>query len=254
MNIVVCSSRGKCLLPLNEREDTRVIVHGGGKIPKLTREATKILKDYKHFSGPKFVYFVAGLPDITTKASRHFWMKGHRHTYEEVSFQGSIEGNAQRVINIIRASSQAILAENAIPVYCTIIPCDIEIWNHIRLSQHRTSHLTHFHQYESMQESLLKSIRSINQFILHHNSQNQVATPKITLRVFYKRKSSWRFRSGRLTDGVHPDSRIEKSIRKKIIKILDTNLTRYSPKEQNRPESADSGSDSDTSCKRSWIY
>ena len=252
MNIVVCSSRGKCLLPLNHREDTRVIVVGGGKIPKLTNEAITILKEYEDSPEPKFVYFVAGLPDTTTKESYHFWMNGVRHTYEEVFIRGSIEENASRVINIIQSSSRAILANNAIPVYCTIIPCELEIWNHTRLSQHKTSHLIHFNNYKHMQESHLESIKTINSFILHHNSQNQVATPKITLPVFYKRKSSWRFRFGRLTDGVHPDAKLESSIRKKISNTLHLNLKRYTPEEE--PESTDSDTDSDTSFKRSWLY
>ena len=249
MNIIVCSSRGKSLLSLNKRKDTEVTVVSGGRIKNLTNIAIEKLKEEKGTEGNKFVYVIAGLPDTTRKLERNYWMNSSWRRYEEVSFLESVEENSERVIRIIKKSAEDIIKEDGIPICSTIVPQNLTKWNHVRLRQHKTSHLIHFHHYDRMQENLLESIKIINSFILHFNSVNQVATPKITLPVFYKRRSTWRFRYGKLPDGVHASQNLAKIWVTIVRKVLDKNLARHSttaavPSPVNRERLTDSESSS----------
>lgn len=220
MNIIVCSSRGKSLRSLNKREDTVVRVVPGGRIGQLVDIAKEELNKILTKPNPKFVYFVAGLPDTTTKIYEEFWMNDELHAYEEVIFSNTPEN----IIGIINSAAQDILAENAIPIFSTIVPCHLSIWNHTRLSQHKTSHLLHYKNYDLMQEQQLETIREINSYILHINSQNRVATPKLAKPVYYRRGNSWRFRFGKLADGVHATDKLKKVWHKTVNKILNRNL------------------------------
>ena len=252
MNIVLCSSRGKCLLPLNERPDTTVSVRGGGKYTSLTKEAVEHLERLQYHPGPKLVYLVAGLPDITQKLKHSFWMNGRYHDYEEVIFceSDTAESNSNRVINNIRSSAASIVSAGGIPVFSTVLSCDISAWNKTRLGQHKTSHLIYYNRYQPMQEKLLDSTKLINSFILHENSLNQAATPKLAQPIFYKRGSSWRFKPGKFTDGVHTESKVDDTLLKLFTKVLDRNINSFIPES----DTYISDSDSDASCKRSWLY
>ena len=268
MNIIVCSSRGSCLLPLNRRPDTKVIVVPGGKIKDLTDIAIKELG--RTTISPKFVYFIAGLPDTTTKLNENYWMNGRWCRYEEVIFRNSED----IVIKIIDKAAQDIIEKNAVPIFSTIVPCHISNWNYCRLHQHKTSHLLHFNSYHHMQENQLETITHINRYILHLNSINQVVTPKIAKPVFYKRGSAWRFRFGKLSDGVHPKDKLRDIWVKIVEEVLEKNNKKFIPVEavvsqaqyleggteicpDNTPyqiSDSDSDSDNDTNQKRSWRY
>ena len=154
MNIIVCSSRGKSLLSLNKRKDTEVTVVSGGRIKNLTNIAIEKLKEEKGTEGNKFVYVIAGLPDTSIKLERNYWMNSSWRKYEEVSFLESVEANSERVIRIIRKSAEDIIEEDGIPIFSTIVPSNLTRWNHVRLRQHKTSHLVHFHHYDCMQDKL----------------------------------------------------------------------------------------------------
>ena len=63
MNIVVASSRGHGLKPLQGRGDTLVFPISGGRLASLSKLAVDRVK--RQHQDQIWVYFVAGLPNIT---------------------------------------------------------------------------------------------------------------------------------------------------------------------------------------------
>ena len=62
-NLIVTSSRGIKLKNLVDSDSTQLIFTPGGKFKDLALKASNLVQS----SPVKFVYFVAGLSDITTK-------------------------------------------------------------------------------------------------------------------------------------------------------------------------------------------
>ena len=100
------------------------------------------------------VYFIAGLCDITYR-DRH-------GNYDEVYYIESPQATVNRMTRLIDSISLDIQVYGAKPCFATIIPCSLDDWNHLRLSQHKTSHLLHYHQYSDTQAFLNRTILDIN--------------------------------------------------------------------------------------------
>ena len=202
--LIVGSSRGTCLKKLTDY-NTRVISKPGGKILELANIASVALDERP----ADFVYFVAGLPDVSSKRSKTFYLASGRHRYEEFVFREDPQQAEDRVTAIIREAETKIKNKNSIPVFSTITPFDISHWNHHRLQDNFTSHLLNFNSYPDQQENLHTAINSININIRQINRANLVITPKPSQLIAYRRHGHWRYRYGKLTDGTHINTKIK---------------------------------------------
>ena len=252
-NIIVGSSRAKSVTSLKNNQ-TEVHSVAGGKIRNLTKLAKKRIKR-RHPSSKTFVYFIAGLPDVTVKTNRNYYMNGEYRHYEEVTFTEEPETAASRVVNIIRQAEATIKKRNATPVFCTIIPCSLSSWNHHRLKSHCTTHLLHFNSYEHMQDRLHTTINLINQRIQEINSENNVITPRISKEVAFKRKGNWRYRYGQLCDGTHGTEKLNATLSEVLTLAIERDSEKHSHGSHHVPDVlSTSGSDFETEPKgkRSW--
>ena len=203
--IIAGASRGGCLRRL-ENKDILVITIRGGKIEQLTELVLKELE-----KGPvDFVYFVAGLPDVSSRLREYFYLNSRKCRYEEFVFTEDPEHAQKRVRAILADAETKIKEKGAIPVFSTITPFSINHWNHHRLQNHCTSHLLHFNTYQTQQENLHTAINNINIDIREINRANQVLTPKPSSFIAYKRRGHWRYRYGKLGDGTHTNAKIKR--------------------------------------------
>ena len=85
------------------------------------------------YDGKLHIYISAGICNLTKRIKGQnygetiFDLNNHHHTL----------ANTIEELNYIQRYT---LRENAIPIFCTINPLSLRSWNHIRLSQHKTSH------------------------------------------------------------------------------------------------------------------
>ena len=258
MNIIVATSRGRGLQDLaKRREDTVLSVHPGASLRKLEREALRLLKHVPS-SSDTHLYFVAGLPDVTHRHQFCFQLRGRRRKYEEVIMPTyPIDKITDDITSLFKSTAEKIKNANATPIFSTICPMSLDTWNHRRLSQHRTSHLSSFPYYPLMQEKHESVILRINQEIHLLNKSYNMHTPRLAKSVMYHRKGQLRCRYGRLVDGVHPNHNLQLEWVDTLDRVLD--LNRSSPNQLPPPEPVksqpdDEEYDSDSSTKRSWLY
>ena len=258
MNIIVATSRGRGLQDLaKRREDTVLSVHPGASLRKLEREALRLLKHVPS-SSDTHLYFVAGLPDVTHRHQFCFQLRGRRRKYEEVIMPTyPIDKITDDITSLFKSTAEKIKNANATPIFSTICPMSLDTWNHRRLSQHRTSHLSSFPYYPLMQEKHESVILKINQEIHLLNKSYNMHTPRLAKSVMYHRKGQLRCRYGRLVDGVHPNHNLQLEWVDTLDRVLD--LNRSSPNQLPPPEPVksqpdDEEYDSDSSTKRSWLY
>ena len=143
------------------------------------------------------VYFVAGLCDLT--------LMERIGLYQEVYFMESAEEATARVNALIDQISIQIQILGAKPCFATVIPMSLRDWNFIRLSQHKTTHIMHHHQYDDMQALLNEATLAINRHINTTNRDNHMETPQLADTILtHRRNAPTRFHYNRLADGVHP--------------------------------------------------
>ena len=230
MRVIVATSRGKELTPLHNPPHTWLRYSPGACIKDLTTSALEILEKHWYrydICEPRFVYFVAGLPDLTTKEE---WPNFQgRHQYQEVIFKGEVEDAVDSMKSTIREAAFRVRAAGAVPVFGTIVPSQLERWNQIRLEQHKTTHLLHFHRYREMQLGLLQATIYTNRFIHEINNQHGVVTPALAKKILFSRRSKYRFRHKLLVDGVHLAPVAVEDWLTRLPKVMDLNDEMYPP-------------------------
>lgn len=261
MNIIVATSRGRGLAELEKKRDDVVLsVHPGAKLTRLEQEAISLLQNLASSCPKPKVYFVAGLPDVTQKVKRHFYLRGKRQYYEEVILP-KIDTNQiiTDVTTRLYSVADNILKLNATPIFSTICPMSIATWNNVRLSQHKTAYLSSFHDYPEMQSKQETVIAELNRIIHTLNRSINVHTPRLCNTVMYRRKGHLRCRYGKLSDGVHASKKLSDTWIDIIDNILNLNnnipelsLSCLPP----LPPSTDTDESEDDECisKRSWLY
>ena len=173
--------------------------YGGGKIPLLIQKGLDMLR-ITGFNrrNDNILYVGGGMPDITVKC------KNGR--YEEVIHQGEPETLVDTVVTQIREGAERILATGTTPVFTTVCPMDISIWNHHRLQCYKTSHLEYQHDYQDMQALHQQTVELLNHEINAINDSNGMRTPTVSKNVFQKKGAGlpYRLRTPRLqSDGCH---------------------------------------------------
>ena len=148
-----------------------------------------ILQYNKHPTQKVHVYFLAGLPDITS------FERSSNGMYQEVVIWETAEEASLRVIQTIREAEETVKELGAIPIFCTVAPMSLKTWNSKGLQQHKTTHLKHSQHYfgpsqdnphytYNMQITLENAVTHINQNIYSINHHNGMYTPKIAEFIF----------------------------------------------------------------------
>lgn len=224
MDLVVASSRGRNIGQHLENPKLNIPIittfQPSATYQTLINIATKTLHDHSKSATthlPSHIYFLAGIPDITSMEHNHNW------SYKEVVFWETPEEAASRVSATIANAEAAVKELGAIPCFCTVAPMSIDTWNTIRLKQKKTTHLKHTPQYSDMQTNHEKSVTLINQYIYTTNTSNNMHTPRIAEHVFKSPGANRvpRLRVNRFVDGVHPDPLVSVSW---ASEILDTTI------------------------------
>ena len=147
--------------------------------------------------------------------------------YEEVIFPYSVEEATNHLKKEISKAAEAVRELGHIPCFCTIPPMSLERWNKVRLQQGKTTHLKHQHKYNNMQTKLLLATININKFIHQTNEEHNMKTPKIAEHIFKNEgsKRGYRFRYGKLVDGVHPAPSV---VTEWALELLDGTINNHS--------------------------
>ena len=217
MDLIVASSRGKNighhLINPNLSIPIKTYYKSSASITSLATMASQIILQYnKHPTQKVHVYFLAGLPDITS------FERSSDGMYQEVVIWETAEEGSLRVIQTIREAEATVKELGAIPIFCTVAPMSLKTWNSKRLQQHKTTHLKHSQHYfgpsqdnphytYNMQITLGNAVTHINQNIYSINHHNGMYTPKIAEFIFKSPQANRapRMRYNKFVDGVHPD-------------------------------------------------
>ena len=142
-------------------------------------------------------YFSVGICDITER------LRGP--DYEEVIFN-STQFQDRKVVLYQEIDRLASATRNqyAMPVFCTIYPLGLSVWNHHRLNTGRTNRLVHENSYSDMQRNLEIEIAEFNNYLVRTNINNGFTTPMMHRDLIHNRgrgRSIVRYND--LADGCH---------------------------------------------------
>jgi hypothetical protein len=104
-----------------------------------------------------------------------------------------------------------VLSINALPVFCTICPQNIEIYNINQLNKSKTILLKHEKDYSSMQSNLHQTVELANDFINTINHELNIHTPILhrALQHFKGKGKKPYFRYSKFSDGCHPNYKLK---------------------------------------------
>ena len=127
MELIVASSRGRNIgfhlaIPLLNITIRTHLKNLLPSTPSLTwpRPSSKYSKLP---SLPVNVYFLAGLPDVTSFNYSNDW------TYQEVAFWATAQEACHRVVQEVREAEATVRQLGAIPCFCTAAPMSLKAWN-----------------------------------------------------------------------------------------------------------------------------
>ena len=137
MNYILSTSRGRDIQTRLINDNTWMCVRPGAKLSQLRQCAHHVRQNArKQGKTPGHVYYLAGIPDITTK------IRGE-DSYQEVIFMGTPSETVPLLETEIVATATMTLKMGWTPVFCTISPMSLKDWN----SSARTPYLLHHNQY-----------------------------------------------------------------------------------------------------------
>lgn len=214
---IYSSSRGKGIKEiLSNRYNvkTSFTVIGGGSYQSLLDQA---IADISSTPKKGVCFFMGGIPDITQKL--------HDYHYEEVVYPNHPDETATQIDYTLSRLSVTVKEYGWSPVFCTILPMSITDWNHTRLYQRKTTHLSHFNYYGDMQYLLNKAITICNSTISAINNSNHVHTPYVHNTIVNCDHKKYTYRFNKLEDGVHPDNNTKQQIAQILYDSIIANTT-----------------------------
>ena len=264
MNMLVATSRGGGLDALTKEGITlKGYVYPGATLLKLdmAMEGNVEPKQRRWFP-PEIIfppphiaksldihtYILAGSNDITTLA------KDYTHNYRECIYTGTIANTITDIKRDLAVCADTIRKKQATPIFCTITPFNIALYNQSLLEANSTYTLKHKHEYETWQKQIDEIVNKVNDHIIETNTLNSLATPMCHRCIIkhhgtktrgYKR-TNWKF----LKDGLHGDKKFRKAWAQSISAAILIN--RKLPRLPKRGRSSSSTSDEPGSPKRSW--
>ena len=202
MDIVVATSRGRSLARYFKYRWSAILIwRKGATIEQLAKEADKTLRKHRGNHKPHHVFFVAGLPDLTTMV--------RNGKYEETVLIGEANQIVTRLTEAITSAHNFITSNhNAKTAFATITPCSLKTWNLHRLHIKKTHILKEEPHYEEMQQKMIQATVRINKFIIKHNESNSMPTPRLAKKIIKKagkQKKTPPVYYAKLIDGVHPN-------------------------------------------------
>lgn len=216
--MVFGTSRGRNLdIYLKPKSEAVVFFRSGGRINQIKEDACAKIDYYKRKYLNIHVYFLVGIPDITSKVSMD--------AYEETILTKSITELTETFTESLLDLSAAIKKKGCEICICTIASLDMEKWNHHRLSIKKSSHLKHESHYNEWQKTVEEGITQINKFIVELNITNHMITPFIGDTVMTKKKSRVKKYYERLPDGLHPGEDLLKKWGEIIANRIDKNFS-----------------------------
>ena len=116
MNIIVSSSRGRAVEPYFRKAYThhspyKFVTIPGGKIESLTEIAIELISKLSPDTKPVHIYYLAGIPDITTI------LADRRNHYEEVVFNGEPQSAINHMSSLIILTHELISSHNAKAIF-----------------------------------------------------------------------------------------------------------------------------------------
>jgi hypothetical protein len=210
MNVIVGSSRSRDLgkfEPLKSNPTVEIWSVPGGKYCQLTVSVDEHM--LYHHGGPMpptektHFYIVAGLCNITKKINRR------QEKYTEVIYDQIPAETARNTIQEIQNLKTYILAQKAVPIFCTIIPSHISTQNNKWFDQGITSSLHFSHRYEDMQSGAMEAINIVNDKIPIINSETGVSTPFLHQTITHRKSKNdkRRYQFSLLHDDCHTGDR-----------------------------------------------
>lgn len=202
----------------------------GAKIANLTSTVLDRIKNGHYDANQTHIYFLAGLPDLTTMVRKGNKPHGK---YEEVVFRECPEAAQERIIRTIVCATENITHNGAKVCFCPIIPSHLRTWNEHRYQRGATTKLMHRDQYDQWQKNIHQTIIGINQEIRSLNRSVNMKTPEIERPVIgsFSRgavtKPRYKFSYKELIDGTHPTEKLAEKWAEKIIKSIIVNRTTF---------------------------
>ena len=187
-------------------------IRPGAKLAHLRQCANQVLLTAgKQGKAPGHVYYLAGIPDLTTKI--------RDGDYQEVVFMGTPTETVPILENELLKTASMTKKLGWVPVFCTVTPMSLKDWN----SPERTPYLVHHNQYADMQVLLENTICSANHIIRAINKSNNVYTPNLHNQIVRINHSKVKHMYNRLTDGCHPSEKVAREWVKILQRAMSEN-------------------------------
>ena len=207
-DIVIASSRGEGLEELIRQghpspQNVEVIYQSSATLSIIKSMALNLIRNSP--TDDIHLYILGGYCNLTQVISSTRHSYGRTFKYQEVVFWEDPETAVPRVTNAIHDTFNALNKTHIKPIFCTIPPAFLNIWNKTRLRQHKTSILKHTDKYDNMNLRLMDSCIRINKEIIRLNATHNAFTPKLADTVILKQgkhKGYKKFEHA-LEDGVH---------------------------------------------------
>ena len=237
------SSRAKSVNPLlfNSHPEPQNLIcfqQSSASLEKLAKIAIIDIKSRKLNPNNCNVYFLSGYVDLSERIlDPYYYIEKETpftaiyRKHEEIVFREDVDTAISRMCNIISQVSETITTFGAKPIFSTIPPASLRVWNNLRLAQNKTKSLLFSDKYDEMNNNMIQALQKINKFILNKNIQNFVSTPFTASCVIVNRpgfdKNGLRHPPSvhydRLKDGVHPTDKLANAWSKAIIKAMKQN-------------------------------
>ena len=237
MNYLVATSRGGGLqkrMPKGYIDVDAVLP--GRSIDKITRHALSLLPNSHRARSDSHIYILAGLPDVTTRVKS----EEPSYRYVESIFVESPDQVIQRVNQEFDKCARDIARAGAVPIFCTVVGCNIEKYNRQLLNSGQTHYLHHSDHYSQWQIEINHVMKEINAHIININRRNGMATPHLHSDITEHRGKKKRYyitKWERLHDGVHGTDATKTLWAKTIARAIEINREKSeSDNELNSPK------------------
>lgn len=199
MNYIIGDSRVRGLRRFVPNiEFAEIWSQSGGKVSDMFQwvEDLTILHHGEENSRAHFYVWI-GICNLTKR------LKGDN--YEEVIFNKSdFQIQKSNLYREVENLSVAVRNQYAVPIFCTIPPLSLQMWNHHRLSIHKTVTLNYDQNYPQMQHDLESEVSDLNDLFVRINRRNGVTTPMLHRDLEHsKGKGRKIYKYNMLSDGCH---------------------------------------------------
>lgn len=198
----------------------------GGKLSVLTRKALEDVTAMQG-TGRNLVYFMCGIPDITTR------LKGVQ--YEEVVFRNSTQVYDNFHQDMLKAVA-SLSKHNSKVVFIPMVSMNLKAWNEHRFKVRKTKELNYKNEYFKMQGELNTLVLEINRAMIELNTVNGLLTPFCNSIVNCRTSGRVQFKFYKLVDGVHPNDQVKQEWIKLINRVISINERKEKEEEEEEKE------------------